>query len=47
MEKEEILAKAQKENNGVDLADRSVQKDGAWGRGQGVSTCETFPETTV
>ena len=30
MEKEEILAKAQKENNGVDLADRSVQKDGAW-----------------
>ena len=30
MEKEEILAKAQKENNGVDLADRSAQKDGAW-----------------
>lgn len=30
MKKEEILAKAQKENNGVDLADRSVQKDGAW-----------------
>ena len=30
MEKEEILAKAQKENNGVDLADKSAQKDGAW-----------------
>ncbi len=30
MEKEEIVAKAQKENNGVDLADRSAQKDGAW-----------------
>ena len=30
MEKEEILAKARNENNGVDLADRSAQKDGAW-----------------
>ena len=30
MEKEEILKKAQEENKGVDLVDRSAQKDGAW-----------------
>lgn len=30
MEKDEILAKAQKENNGIDLADKSAQKDGTW-----------------
>ena len=30
MNKEEILAKAQKENKGKDVADKSAQKDGAW-----------------
>lgn len=30
MEKEEILAKAQKENKGVDLVDKSAQKDATW-----------------
>ncbi len=30
MEKEEILLKAQKENKGVDLAERKVAKDGTW-----------------
>ena len=30
MEKEEILAKAQEENKGVDLVDKQAQKEGAW-----------------
>ena len=30
MKKEEILAKAQKENNGVDHVEKSVQKDATW-----------------
>ncbi len=30
MEKEEILAKAQKENQGVDLVDKQAQREGAW-----------------
>ena len=30
MEKEEILLKAQKENKGVDLAERKVVKDATW-----------------
>ena len=30
MEKEEILLKAQKENKGVDLAERKAAKDGTW-----------------
>ena len=30
MDKEEILKKAQKENNGKDLADLEAQKKGAW-----------------
>lgn len=30
MDKEEILEKAQHENKGADLADKQVQKDGAW-----------------
>lgn len=30
MNREEILAKAQKENRGKDFADKSAQKDGTW-----------------
>ena len=30
MEKEEILAKAQKENKGEDLVDKQAQREGAW-----------------
>ena len=30
MKKEEILAKAQEENKGVDLVDKSAQRDAAW-----------------
>ena len=30
MEKEEILAKAQEENKGVDLVEKSAQKDATW-----------------
>ena len=30
MNKDEILLKAQEENKGKDLADRSAQKDGSW-----------------
>lgn len=30
MEKEDILKKAQEENKGKDLADKSAQKDGSW-----------------
>lgn len=30
MEKSEILAKAQEENKGADLADKQTQKDAAW-----------------
>lgn len=30
MEKEEILAKAQEENKGIDLVDKQAQRDGSW-----------------
>ena len=30
MNKDEILLKAQEENKGKDLADKSAQKDGSW-----------------